>query len=460
MKVLLIYPNSLNHVLGWGDLGAVAEPLALEYLAAGAKLEGHEAIVLDLRLHPHALDQTVREFCPDVMGVTAYSMHVRSAIAHCARVKEILPSCRTVVGGHHATLLPEDFFESCIDHVVVGEGVAPFRALLRSVSHGSDGKGIAGMWTRSGASFTLGGPQAPFELDDLPFPDRSVTAGDRASYFIDWMKPIALLRTTVGCPYRCSFCSLWRIMDGRYHRHEIERVVGELATIAEDSVFLVDDEPFVNPRRIGELADAIRAAGIRKRYFAYCRIDSFLRDRELMEKWRDIGLERLFFGIEGVSGGELHDYNKRLQVAQVEEALKQARAMGIKIFSQFIVNPSYTKREFKHLARFIEHHQVEYPSFTVLTPLPGTPALTADFDGVLERQPNRRPNWDLFDCQNCVTATKMAPEEFRREYRNLHRLFQGSYAQYREHPPSPVRLAPQEPSAGRRAHLPVVGSTP
>ena len=37
MKILLIWPNSRNEVLGWGDLGAVAEPLALEYLAAGVR---------------------------------------------------------------------------------------------------------------------------------------------------------------------------------------------------------------------------------------------------------------------------------------------------------------------------------------------------------------------------------------------------------------------------------------
>lgn len=48
MRVLLVYPHSRREVLGYGDLGAIAEPLALEYLAAGARRDGHEVRILDL----------------------------------------------------------------------------------------------------------------------------------------------------------------------------------------------------------------------------------------------------------------------------------------------------------------------------------------------------------------------------------------------------------------------------
>src|SRR6185312_489337 len=98
---------------------------------------------------------------------------------------------------------------------------------------------------------------------------------DRDRYFIDWMRPIALVRTTVGCPYRCSFCSLWKIMDGKYLRRDTSDVVAEIANIPERYVFLVDDEPFVNVRRMRLLAEQIADAGVDKEYFSYCRIDSF-----------------------------------------------------------------------------------------------------------------------------------------------------------------------------------------
>jgi radical SAM superfamily enzyme YgiQ (UPF0313 family) len=430
MKVLLLYPSLRRELIGYGDLGAVAEPLALEYLAAGARLDDHDVRILDLRLHPDDLEPVLGSFAPDVVGVTGYSMHVLHNLAVCRRVKALLPGCRTVAGGHHATLLPEDFFIPEIDFVVRGEGVHPFRAILSGIETAGAPGPIAGVWMQRDGKFVSGGEPLSYDIDSLPSPDRTVTAADRAHYFIDWMKPIALLRTTVGCPYRCSFCSLWKIQDGRYHMRDVERVVAEIATVREECIFLVDDEAFVNGKRMLRLAQELKAAGIHKRYFTYCRIDTLLRQPDLMAAWREVGLERLFIGIEAVTADELNEYNKRLQVAQIEEGLRSATRLGISVFGGFIVNTNYTKRSFKHLVRFIEHNRVDYPSFTVLTPLPGTAALTT-FDAVTERQPNGRPNWELFDLQHAVTQTALPKEEFEEEYRGLYRVFGSIYSPHR-----------------------------
>jgi radical SAM superfamily enzyme YgiQ (UPF0313 family) len=432
MKILLIWPNSRNEVLGWGDLGAIAEPLALEYLAAGAKLDGHDPVVLDLRLHPDALAATIDDVGPDVVGVTAFSMHVLTALAICARVKALRPGCQTVIGGHHATLLPEDFFEPQVDFVISGEGVRPLRALLEAFRSNADPSGIPGVWSRVDGAFRSGGVPLPLDMDELPMPGRSATATDRQTYFIDWMKPVALIRTTVGCPYRCTFCSLWKIMDGQYLKRDIDRVVEEMATISEEFVFLVDDEAFINGRRMRVLAHALSAAGLHKRYFAYCRMDSLVRHREVLRDWRAIGLERLFVGVDAFTEKDLGEYRKRMSIAKIEEGFRVAHELDLEIFAQFVVNTDYSRRDFQRLVRFIEHHRIRYPSFTVLTPIPGTELL--DFDLITARQPNGRPNWDLFDCQNAVTATRLPPGEFRREYQNLYHVFKGSYTQYQSHP--------------------------
>jgi len=433
MRVLLIWPNSRNEILGWGDLGAIAEPLALEYLAAGARLDGHDVRLLDLRLHGSGLKGVINEFAPDVVGVTAFSMHVRTALSICNEVKRLRPQCWTIVGGHHASLLPEDFFEPQVDFVVCGEGVQPLRALLGALESNNPCTSLTGVWMGVQGKFTFGGSPKSFSIDLLPFPDRSVTASDRATYFIDWMKPVALIRSTVGCPFRCTFCSLWSIMGGRYYVRDCSRVIDELKTIDEDWVFLVDDEAFINGRRMLQLAKTIREAKIHKRFFCYARIDSVVREYEALCAWREIGLERLFIGIDAISQGELEQYNKNCRIVQIEAGLDIAKKLGIEVFAQFVINPDYTHRSFQQLIRFIEHHKIRYPSFTVLTPLPGTQLLNT-FNHVTEWQPNGRPNWDLFDCQNAVTKTYLPKDEFRRTYRNLYHVFKGSYAQYREHP--------------------------
>lgn len=431
MKILLVYPNVCNDsLIGYGDLGAIAEPLALEYLGASAKLDSHEVRILDLRLHPGGLDATLRQFVPDVVGVTGYSMHVLSMLRLCASCKCLLPECVTMVGGHHATLMPEDFFEPQVDYIVCGEGVAPLRQLLRYLEKGGPVPEIPGVWSQRRGMFMSGGEPEKFSVDNLPLPDRTLTAGDRDSYFIDWMKPIALVRTSVGCPYRCNFCSLWKIMDGRYYKRDVERVVEEIALLREDCVFLVDDEAFINERRMHALAVGLKGAGVKKRYFAYCRIDTLLRQLDLMQLWRDIGLERLFIGIEAPSQKGLDEYNKKIKLVQVENGLRGARELGIQVFGGFVVNTNYTRCDFKLLRRFIEHQRIDYPSFTIFTPLPGTKFLET-FDHITELQPNGRPDWDLFDLQNPVTGTLLPHEEFKKLYHDLYHVFSDKYAMHR-----------------------------
>ena len=435
MKTLLIWPKSRNEVLGWGDLGAIAEPLALEYLGAGLKQDGHEVRILDLRLHADDLDDVIRSYRPDLVGLTAFSMHVRSVLDIARHIKAALPDCRIVAGGHHATFLPEDFLIPEIDFVVSGDGTGPIRRIAEAVDSNAPCPEIPGTWVRDGSGHRAPKVARNFSRDDinaiLP-PDRSLTAADREHYFIDWMRPVALLRTSTGCPYRCTFCSIWKVTDGHYITRDADPVVAELRTIQEECVFLVDDEAFINRGRMLELAEKIREAGIRKRFFTYCRIDTLLRNRDAVAAWRDIGLERLFIGVDAIAPKDLEEYDKRCNLSDIEAGLSLARELGIKVFAQFVVNTDYSERDFQRLVRFIEHHQIEYPSFTVLTPLPGT-ELLPNFDAVTETQPNGRPNWDLFDCQNPVTATRLPKPEFRRQYRNLYQVFKGAYTQYREH---------------------------
>ena len=66
MRVLLVYPNAKKEIIGWGDLGAIAEPIALEYIGAGAKLDGHHVKLLDLPLHNEDLQPPVNASHPAV----------------------------------------------------------------------------------------------------------------------------------------------------------------------------------------------------------------------------------------------------------------------------------------------------------------------------------------------------------------------------------------------------------
>jgi methyltransferase len=239
-------------------------------------------------------------------------------------------------------------------------------------------------------------------------------------------------------------------MDGRYYKRQIEAVVDEIREIPEHHIFLVDDEPFVDPKRMWGLGEAIRDAKLDKEFFAYARIDSLLRDVELMRFWHSIGLRRLLFGIETIFEHELKEYNKRQQRDQIVKGLRVAREIGISLFCNFIVSTNYTRQEFEDLVRFIRDNQVDYPSFTILTPIPG---IGADYDTVIEKQPNGRPNWDFFDLQHAVVETAMPREEFMKEFENLYEVFSLDYLRCES--PLTVDSYTQRSEELRRAYMAV-----
>jgi len=117
MNVLLIQPPSCDPMT---DQVFMFEPLALEYLGAGLKLDGHKVRLLDARIEPD-IDGVFDRFRPDVVGLTGYTSHVNIIKTIARRLKERAPDTLVVVGGHHATVRPADFNEPCIDAVVIGD---------------------------------------------------------------------------------------------------------------------------------------------------------------------------------------------------------------------------------------------------------------------------------------------------------------------------------------------------
>ncbi len=142
MKVLLIQPPSCDPLT---DRIFLFEPLALEYLGAGLKEDGHEVRLLDARLEPD-IDGAVDLFRPDLVGLTGFTSHLNIVKDIARRLKKRAPTTLVVVGGHHATVRPEDFNTADIDMVVIGEGVFTLREIVRAVETGgrlADIRGVA-----------------------------------------------------------------------------------------------------------------------------------------------------------------------------------------------------------------------------------------------------------------------------------------------------------------------------
>src|SRR5512143_1760735 len=105
MRLLLVQPDAPAGV-GFRTV-ALPEPLHLEMMAA--LVPEHEVRILDMRLD-HDLEAALRSFGPALVAVTALTPEVYAAQQVLQQVKSFAPEIFTVVGGHHATLVPKDFF--------------------------------------------------------------------------------------------------------------------------------------------------------------------------------------------------------------------------------------------------------------------------------------------------------------------------------------------------------------
>ena len=70
--------------------------------------------------------------------------------------------------------------------------------------------------------------------------------------------------------------------EGRYFKRNPEKVVEELAGIEEECVFFADDESLLDASRMTRLAQLIKEAGIKKRYFLYGRSDTITKHPDLL----------------------------------------------------------------------------------------------------------------------------------------------------------------------------------
>jgi radical SAM superfamily enzyme YgiQ (UPF0313 family) len=364
-RVLLLFPP-LNNVVFFG----VYEPLVMEIFSAIAKEEGCEVELVDLRVDRRGCEQVAkRGYVPDVIALTTHGFPEVPIVNNWVRqCKELWPDSAVVIGGGQATVTPELFDHENIDLIVRGPGERIWRKICKT--------GVS-----RGKCQVIEDPHPP-RIYSYPLPDRKITAKYRKHYRTNiphhtgrpWGRAgrTGFTLLTQGCPFRCSFCVIWPANLGLYRKRPIAEIVADLASMDESYVYLGDDNTFADANYADQLADAIKAAGIRKEISSYCRADHICKHPDLMKKWYDIGLRYLVIGVEAVGTEKLKQLNKNVNSEQNVRSLQILREIGIFAIPHLLISPDMTAKDFDDVYSFVEENEFEYPVAIPLTPLPGT----------------------------------------------------------------------------------------
>ena len=413
MKVLLVQPGSM-HSLGLRGL-AQPEPLGLECVG-GALKDAHDCRLVDLRVED-TLHENLRRFQPDVVAVCcSFTTDTYACLEIAEAAKAWDPAAFVVVGGHHANQNPEDFSHSCVDVVGMAEGEITARRLLDALARREDIHQVPGLNINTERGQIHTGEQPLVRpLDDVAFPDRSLVRDYRAYHF-GISKPTASIETTRGCPFRCNFCSVWEFYAGKVRFKSPERIVAEIEQLKDiPAIFFTDDLFFINLERSKKIAQAIIDAGVQRRFIAQIRSDSVIKDLDNIKLWKEAGLQTVFIGFESIDTRRLDELNKHNTQVNNDRALQILNDMGIYVCGSFIVDPSFAEEDFALLRDYLRSRRINYPSFSVLTPLPGTQLHRE------KRAELTTHDYRMYDLFHAVLPTRLPLEEFYREFASLYR---------------------------------------
>ena len=291
MRVLFVHPGPLLYTKVFLQL----EPLGMELVAQATRRAGHAVRLIDLQVESHAAyHRLVAEWQPDLIAFSCnYLANVPEIIDLAKDTKAVLPRVFVCVGGHSASFTAHaivEHGEGAIDCVLKGEGEPGIVKLLEAV--GGDRDAVASV---PGAVTSVDeGPPPHFvhDLDDL-LPARDLLR-HRNKYFIGILDPAASIEFSRGCPWDCSFCSAWTFYGRSYRLASPDRVIDDLASIGERGVFIVDDVAFIQSKHGFAIGEAIAKKGIRKKYYLETRGDVLLRNKEVFQLWKALGLEYIF----------------------------------------------------------------------------------------------------------------------------------------------------------------------
>ncbi|MDH3403225.1 MAG: cobalamin-dependent protein [Acidobacteriota bacterium] len=394
------------------------EPLGLECVAGAIELEGHECQIVDLRIDGvEAGLAKVRAFEPEIVGLQCNFTTERFRLLRLAeRVRREFPQALVVVGGHDTSRDPEWFARPSIDVLAVGDGEEIMPALVAAYGRGDDLKDVPGLAINtSGGLVRTGAAPARRNIDELPMPARHLIADYAGEYYINFRRPLALMETARGCPFKCNFCSVWKFHESTFREKSPDRVVAELAAIEAPNVFITDDIFWMNVKRGRELAAAIKASGIKKHYTIQTRSDIITRFPELIEQWKECGRMTVFLGLEKIDDAGLSSVNKSNTAANNDLAIEILQDLDIGYTPNFIIDPGWEHADFDKLKRWIDRTGAYNSGFSVLTPLPGTDLWDEVVDDVNTR------DWELYDITHSVLPTKMPLPEFYAELAGLWR---------------------------------------
>jgi anaerobic magnesium-protoporphyrin IX monomethyl ester cyclase len=422
MNVLLLsMPDYFEHM----PPIAIRMPNGALTSLAGNVDQHHRVAVADLILSYRRVRETitrmVREFKPEIVGLSVMTFQRRTASRIIELVRALRPGVKIVVGGYDPSLACAAYEGMGVDYVVRGEGEVTFRELLRALERGEGLDRICGLSYRDGDRWLHNSdrPVHGLEDDEIRLPNRSARV---LKGYTLLGRQVDVVETSRGCTYDCSFCSIIEMRGRNFHTYSFERILADIRDARDHgarTIFLVDDNITLNVRRFEALCRAIIEAGLNELdYFVQAMTSAIASHGEtLAPLMRRAGFRYVFLGIENILEGDLQFLRATAKNTARDnghnagnatlKAIDWLHRNKMYVVGGLIVgNPEDTLESIETNLTFARHY-VDWPYIQHPTPYPRTP-MTQEFR---ERGLIMNERLEEYDGTTAVVRTEHVPAE-------------------------------------------------
>lgn len=367
MKIVLIEPRACEanvySKLSMPLLGPV-------YLGTILRDRGHKVAIYneDMQMPDY------KHLDADIVGISILTSTAQRGY----EIAKKFPKDKVVIGGVHASLLPQEAL-AFARQVVVGEA----EEVIVDVVEG-----------RLRDPIVYG--KAVADLDLLPAPDFSLIRGFLSSPFVT---PIS---TSRGCPFDCSFCSVTKMFGREYRFRSAENIIKEMKIRNTKSFFFCDDNFTAHPKRTETLLNLMLKDKLSD-WACQVRCD-VTKNNALLNLMAKAGCKVVCVGFESVNPMTLKAYQKKQTLEDIIAAIKSFHQRKIKIHGMFVLGgDDDNKNTIWETLKFAIKQKIDTIQMMILTPLPGTKVYEA-----LEAQKRIfTKNWSLYDGQHVVFNPKL-----------------------------------------------------
>lgn len=383
MKILLTHGYFLQEDAKERLIMRPYPPLGLLYISAYLEEHGLDNEVFDSTFN--SLDKLKARLLsdpPQLIGIYTNLMTKLNVLKLIGfiRSESSLRSTRIILGGPEVRNHKEKFLEYGADVIVFGEGEETMLELtgLYRAQASPDLQMVAGIAFKQNGEIMITDERALIkDVNTLPFPNRKKI--DLQQYFNVWKQKHGMsmvnINTMRGCPYSCKWCSR-AVYGSSYRRRSPKLVVDEMQSLKEqysfDMIWFVDDVFTINHKWLREFASELSSRNMMIPYEIITRSDRVTP--EVLQLLKDSGCARVWIGAESGSQKVIDAMDRRVQVEQVREAIREVKRFGMEAGTFIMLGyPGETETDIKETLDHLKYSNPDLYTITVAYPIKGTP---------------------------------------------------------------------------------------